>query len=194
MRRQRQHGHQLRPATVGTTLTITASIADAISGATAAGFIPTGVVFFRDTFNGVTSTIGSSNGIALNSSGQAILSFTPTAAQVGTHSITAIYTGSPSFAGKASAAVAVVVKSSQAASVDGTLVLQTQQLASVNGLDRANQPVGAQTIATSGPLTTSPPATRVDAYFASIPRHRVAMLQVAHKLLVRKDDSLIGVW
>jgi hypothetical protein len=184
------------PATVGTALAITASIADAVSGATAAGFIPTGVVFFRDTFNGVTSTIGSSNGIALNSSGQAILSFTPTVAQVGTHSITAIYTGSPSFAGKASAALAVVVKSSQGASVDGAEVLQTQQLASVNGLDRANQPVGAQTLATSGPLTTNPPATRVDAYFASIPRNRrqVAMLQVAHKLLVRKDDSLIGVW
>jgi hypothetical protein len=180
------------PATVGTTLTITASIADAISGATAAGFIPTGVVFFRDTFNGVTSTIGSSSGIALNSSGQAILSFSPTVAQVGTHSITAIYTGSPSFAGKASASVAVVVTSSQGASVDGALVLQTQRLASVNGLDRGNQPAGAQALATPGTLTTSP--TRVDAYFASISRRRVGMLQVAHRLLERKDDSLTGVW
>jgi hypothetical protein len=184
------------PATVGTTLTLTASIADAISGATAAGFIPTGVVFFRDTFNGVTSTIGSSSGIALNSSGQAILSFLPTVAQVGTHSITAIYTGSPSFAGKTSAAVAVVVKSSQGASVDGALVLQTQRLASVNGLDRANQPAGVQALATAAPLTTSPLATCVDAYFASISSngHRVGMLQLAHKLLVRKDDSLTGVW
>jgi hypothetical protein len=183
-------------AKVGTTLTITASIADAISGATAAGFIPTGVVFFRDTFNGVTSTIGSSSGIALNSSGQAILSFSPTAAQVGTHSITAIYTGSPSFAGKTSAAVAVVVKSSQAASVDGALVLQSLPLASGNGLDRGNQPAGAQAMATAAPLTTSPPATGVDAYFASIPsnEHGVDMLQVAHKLLERKDDSLTGVW
>jgi hypothetical protein len=184
------------PATVGTTLTITASIANAVSGATAAGFIPTGVVFFRDTFNGRTTTIGNASGIALNGSGQASVSFSPTAAQVGTHSITAIYTGSPNFAGKSSAAVAVVVSSSQGASVHGALVLQTQRPASVNGSDRGNQPVGAPTLATPGPLTTSPSATHVDAYFASIPKngHQVGMLAGAHKLLVREDESLAGGW
>jgi hypothetical protein len=184
------------PATVGTPLTITASIADAVSGATAAGFIPTGVVFFRDTFNGRTTTIGSTSGITLNSSGQAMLSFSPTAAQVGTHSITAIYTGSPSFAGKTSTAVAVVVTSSQGASLDGALVLQTRPLASVNGLDGRNQPVGVQTVATPGPLTASPPATRVDAYFASLPRNMrgVAVLTGVRKLPLREDESLLGPW
>jgi hypothetical protein len=176
-------------------VTFTASIADAISGATVAGFIPTGVVFFRDTFNGVTRTIGSLSGLALNSSGKAMLSFSPTAAQVGTHSITAIYTGSASFAGKTGAAVAVVVTSSQAAGVHGALVLQTQQFASVNGLDSGHQPAGAQALS-SGPLTTSLAATRVDAYFASIPRNgrRVDMLLGAHKQLVQKDESFAGVW
>jgi Bacterial Ig-like domain (group 3) len=183
-------------AKVGTTLTFTASIADAISGATAAGFIPTGVVFFRDTFNGVTRTIGSSSGQALNSSGQAMVSFSPTAAQVGTHSITAIYTGSASFAGMTSAAVAVVITSSQGAGVDGALVLPSQQLASVNGLDSGHQPAGAQTLATPGPLTTSPSATRVDAYFASIPTNGrpAGMPPAVHKLVVREDESFAGTW
>jgi hypothetical protein len=181
-------------AKVGTTLTITASIADAISGATA--FIPTGVVFFRDTFNGHTTTIGSASGITLNSSGHAIVNFSPTSMQVGTHSIVAIYTGSPSFAGTTSAPVTIVVTATQAASVDGALVLQAQQLASVNGLDRGNQPAGAQALAPAAPLTTSLPATRVDAYFASISSKgsQVGMLSGAHKLLERKDDSLTGVW
>jgi Bacterial Ig-like domain (group 3) len=199
------------PVTVGTPLTLTAAVADAISGATAAGFIPTGQVFFRDTFNGRNSTLGSPSGITLNSQGQAILTLPTTSQLVGTHSIVAIYTGSPNYAGKSSAsfvvtvkaaatasaaplATAVVVKSSQSASVDGALVLQTQPLASVSGLDRGNQPAGAQAFATPAPLTTSP--TGVDAYFASISRNgrRVDMSQVAHKLLVRKDDSLTGVW
>jgi hypothetical protein len=190
-------------------LTLTAAVADAISGATAAGFIPTGQVFFRDTFNGRTSTLGSPSGITLNAQGQAILTLPTTSQLVGTHSIIAIYTGSPNYAGKSSASfvvtvkaaatasaappatAVVVVKSSQAASVDGALVLPNQQLASVNALGRGNQPAP-----TAAPLTTSPPATGVDAYFESISRngHRVDMSQIAHKLLVRQDDSLTGVW
>jgi hypothetical protein len=150
----------------------------------------------------------------MNTQGQAILTIPTTSQLVGTHSIVAIYTGSPNFAGKSSASfvvtvkaaatasaappatAVVVVKSSQATSVDGALVLQAQPLVSVNGLDRGNQPAGAQALATAGPLTTSPLASRVDAYFASISRNgsRIGVLPGAHKLLVRKDDSLTGVW
>jgi hypothetical protein len=202
------------PVTVGTPLTLTATLTDAISGATAAGFIPTGQVFLQDTFNGRTSTLGSPNGITLNTQGQAILTLPTTSQLVGTHSIVAIYTGSPNFAGKSSAtfmvtvkaaatasaappaAVADVVTSSQAASLGGTLVLQTQQLASANRLDTPNQLTGAQALATPKPSTTSPPTAGVDAYFASIPRNgsQVGMLSGAHKLLDRKDDSLTEVW
>jgi hypothetical protein len=202
------------PVTVGTPLTLTAAMADAISGATAAGFIPAGLVFFRDTFNGRTTTLDSPNGTTLNSQGQAILTLSTTSQLVGTHNIVAIYTGSPNFAGKSSAtfmvtvkaaatasatppaAVAVVVTSSQGAGVDGALVLQSQQPGSVNRLDTAKQPAGTQTLATPAPLTTSPPAIGVDAYFASISRtgSQVGMLSGAHKLLVRKNDSLTGIW
>jgi ELWxxDGT repeat protein len=185
-------------AKVGTTLTFTASIVDAISGATAAGFIPTGVVFFRDTFNGHTSTIGSSTGIALNSSGQAIVNFSPTLLQVGTHSIVAIYTGSPSFGGSTSAPVAISVTLSQTTSVRAAEVLQVRPIASVMNRDNApsNSPGGTQAFPTLQPSMTSSPVTAIDAYFASLPRNArsVLMLPGARKLLVRKDEPLAGLW
>jgi hypothetical protein len=184
-------------AKVGTTLTITASLADAISGATAAGFIPTGVVFFRDTFNGHTTTIGSASGIALDGSGQAFVNFSPTPMQVGTHSVVAIYTGSSSYAGNTSAPVTISVTATQAASLRSAEVVPTQTIGIANSsASPATQPASAQALDKPGPLTASSSATRVDAYFASLPGNGrpVGMLQVAHKLLVRKDDSLTGVW
>src|SRR5262249_9326157 len=91
------------PAKFGTAYTITAAVRGGVTGATAAGFIPTGLVFFRDTFNGTTRTIGNVKGVPLNGNGQAILNSATTPLAVGTHMITAIYTGSGRFAGKASA-------------------------------------------------------------------------------------------
>jgi hypothetical protein len=104
------------PATFGSAYTITATIRDAVAGATAAGFIPTGLVFFRDTFNGTTRTIGNVNGVTLNGNGQAILNSATTPLAVGTHMITAIYTGTGLFAGKASALFQEVVQAVAGAS------------------------------------------------------------------------------
>jgi ELWxxDGT repeat protein len=185
-------------AKVGTTLTITSSIADAISGATAAGFIPTGVVYFRDTFNGHNTTIGSSTGITLNSSGQAMVNFSPTSLQVGTHSITAIYTGSPSFAGNTSAPVMIVVTASQTASIRTAQFMHTQPIASPTG--PANRPgiqsSSAQALATQGPLAASALSAGVDAYFASLPRtvRGAAVVSAGRKLPLREDESLLGLW
>jgi ELWxxDGT repeat protein len=150
------------PAVIGTTITFTATIQASSPGAGT----PTGTVTFLD----ITTTLGTGT---LNAAGQA--TFTTSALALGTHAITANYSGDNNFLAGASATLAETIKSSTAASsalafaalhptdpVSGTASTQaTPQTQAVKGTTLAQSSAAAPSAATLNP-------SQLDSYFAAV--------------------------
>src|SRR5262249_19202667 len=83
------------PGSTNTPITFTGTVAPAFGPGT-----PTGTVTFTDTFNGVTTTLGTA---PVNpATGQAMLTTSFPCSQEGNHTITAMYSGDAAFNGSAS--------------------------------------------------------------------------------------------
>jgi hypothetical protein len=166
------------PAVVGTTITFTAAVQANSPGAGTA----TGTVTFKD----ITTVLGTRT---LNASGQA--TFTTSQLALGTHAITATYSGDTNFTSSVSAILAEVVKASLQAvsqptgphfSATNPVLLTTSFTQRTDGMSPASS---AHVL-----LSTNAVASRVDDYFVTIVQKRRRSQTAPTNHLSISDDWL----
>jgi ELWxxDGT repeat protein len=171
----------LNPSVVGQTITLTAKVSAIPPGAG----IPAGVVYFRDTFNGTTSTLGSE---ALDGSGKAVLIIS-TLVQ-GNHAVTAVYTGDGNFGGSMSLVFGQAVHGASTALLPSSASLVSLDVAAPHGFAVVS---GSST----DPLNMSPSlvilvAARLDTFFVTSFSQRPGATAGSHKVkaLAHSEDWL----
>ena len=109
---------------VGSSVTLTATVQQTVSGGETSTHVPTGTVTFYSTASGTRSTLGT---VLLSGSGPGLgtATLSTTSLRSGANSIVAVYSGDEVYTGSSSAAVAVVMADfSTALSVSSVVVKQ----------------------------------------------------------------------
>jgi hypothetical protein len=151
----------INPSVVGHAVTFTARIVAMPPGAG----LPTGTVTFKDTFQGVTTTLGTGS---LNATGRA--TFSTSTLLTGNHAITAIYGGDKRFNTSTSLAFGQAVHAtSQASLVAGTVAPVAAETRAVLGNTLANSAyANASSAGVRQPVASDLALTHVDRFFSLV--------------------------